>query len=111
MSISTHALLTPEERSRLAAMPELGGGNLLATAMAVHEAHRRGLRVCSHARSGDSVKMSVRNGVDIIYHASFVDEEGLDMLEAKKDEIFVAPGLNWLVATLHDTPVQNRLHV
>ena len=33
---STHALLTPEERSRLAAMPELGGGNLLATAMAVH---------------------------------------------------------------------------
>ena len=36
MSISTHALLSPEERSRLAAMPELGGGNLLATAMAVH---------------------------------------------------------------------------
>lgn len=34
--LSTHALLSPEERSRLAAMPELGGGNLLATAMAVH---------------------------------------------------------------------------
>lgn len=66
------------------------------------EAHRRGLRVCTHARSGDSVKMSVRNGVDIVYHASFVDEEGLDMLEAKKDEIFVAPGLNWLIATLQD---------
>ena len=72
------------------------------TLAATTEAHRRGLRVCSHARSGDSVKMSVRNGVDIIYHASFVDDEGLDMLEAKKDEIFVAPGLNWLVATLHD---------
>lgn len=72
------------------------------TLAATTEAHRRGLRVCSHARSGESVKMSVRNGVDIIYHASFVDEEGLDMLEAKKDEIFVAPGLNWLVATLQD---------
>jgi acyl-coenzyme A synthetase/AMP-(fatty) acid ligase len=36
MTISTHALLTPEERVRLAALPELGGGNLLATAMAVH---------------------------------------------------------------------------
>jgi hypothetical protein len=36
MSITTTAILTPEERSRLAAMPELGGGNLLATAMAVH---------------------------------------------------------------------------
>lgn len=66
------------------------------------EAHRRGLRVCTHARSAESVKMSLRNGVDIIYHASFIDEEGLDMLEAKKDEVFVAPGINWLVATLHD---------
>lgn len=66
------------------------------------EAHRRGLRVCTHARSGESVKMSLRNGVDIIYHASFIDEEGLDMLEAKKDEVFVAPGINWLIATLND---------
>ncbi|MGW6455746.1 amidohydrolase family protein [Streptomyces sp. NPDC055078] len=66
------------------------------------EAHRRGLRVCTHARSAESVKMSLRNNVDIIYHASFIDEEGLDMLEARKDEVFVAPGLNWLVATLND---------
>src|SRR5262245_33224036 len=36
MPISTHALLSPEQRSRLAALPELGGGNLLATAIAVH---------------------------------------------------------------------------
>jgi acyl-coenzyme A synthetase/AMP-(fatty) acid ligase len=35
-SYATTALLTPEERSHLAALPELGGGNLLATAMAVH---------------------------------------------------------------------------
>ncbi|WP_206061636.1 metal-dependent hydrolase family protein [Nonomuraea basaltis] len=66
------------------------------------EAHRRGLRVCTHARSAESVKMSLRNNVDIICHASFIDEEGLDMLEAKKDKVFVAPGLNWLVATLND---------
>lgn len=72
------------------------------TLAATTEAHRRGLRVCSHARSAESVKVSLRNGVDIIYHASFVDEEGLDMLEARKDQVFVAPGINWLVATLHD---------
>ena len=36
MTIATRALLSPKERSRLAALPELGGGNLLATAMAVH---------------------------------------------------------------------------
>jgi imidazolonepropionase-like amidohydrolase len=71
-------------------------------AAAVAEAHRRGKRVCAHARSGESVKMCVRNGVDIVYHASFTDAEGQDMLEAAKDWVFVAPGINWLVATLYE---------
>jgi acyl-coenzyme A synthetase/AMP-(fatty) acid ligase len=35
-SLTNHAILSPEERSRLAAMPDLGSGNLLATALAVH---------------------------------------------------------------------------
>lgn len=69
---------------------------------AADEAHRRGIRVCVHARSAESIKMSLRHGVEIIYHASYVDEEGLDMLEAVKDKVFVAPGLNWLVATLYE---------
>jgi acyl-coenzyme A synthetase/AMP-(fatty) acid ligase len=36
MTMSNRPLLSPDQRSRLAAMPELGGGNLLATAMAAH---------------------------------------------------------------------------
>lgn len=71
-------------------------------AAAVAEAHRRGKRVCAHARSAESVKMCVRHGVDIIYHASFTDAEGMDLLEAHKDRLFVAPGLNWLVATAYE---------
>ena len=71
-------------------------------AAAVTEAHRRGKRVCAHARSAESVKMCVRNHVDIIYHASFTDAEGMDMLEASKDWVFVAPGINWLIATLYE---------
>lgn len=71
-------------------------------AAAVAEAHRRGIRVTAHARSAESVKMCVRNKVDIIYHASFTDEEGMDMLEANKDRVFVAPGINWLIATLYE---------
>jgi imidazolonepropionase-like amidohydrolase len=62
-------------------------------AAAVTEADRRGKRVCAHARSAESVKMCVRNHVDVIYHASFTDAEGMDMLEASKDWVFVAPGL------------------
>lgn len=43
--------------------------------------------------------MCVRHGVDVIYHASYIDDEGMDMLEAKKDKHIVAPGINWLIAT------------
>src|SRR5262247_2735504 len=68
-------------------------------AMAVREAKRRGLRVCAHARSAESVKMCIRHGIEIIYHASYADEEALDMLEANKEKHFVAPGLGWLVNT------------
>jgi imidazolonepropionase-like amidohydrolase len=70
--------------------------------VAVKEAHNRGVRVAAHARSAESIKMCLRNGVDIIYHASFIDDEGMDMLEAQKDRVFVAPGINWIIATLED---------
>jgi imidazolonepropionase-like amidohydrolase len=68
-------------------------------AMGVSEAKRRNRRVCAHSRSAESVKMCVRHGVDIIYHASYADEEALDMLEAARDRHFVAPGLAWLIQT------------
>lgn len=68
-------------------------------AMCVTEAKRFGKRVAAHARSCESIKQCVRHGIDIIYHASFTDEESLDMLESKKDQVFVAPGLAWLVNT------------
>ncbi len=68
-------------------------------AVAVEEAKMRGKRVASHARSCASIKQSVRHGIEIIYHASFTDEEALDMLEAKKERHFVAPGIAWLINT------------
>jgi imidazolonepropionase-like amidohydrolase len=70
-------------------------------ATAVQEAKLRGKRVSAHARSCESVKQCVRHGIEIIYHASFADEEALDMLEAKKDRHFVAPGIAWLIHTAH----------
>src|SRR5262245_32550610 len=46
-------------------------------AVAVREARIRGKRVAAHARSCESIKQSLRHGIDIIYHASFTDEEAL----------------------------------
>ena len=68
-------------------------------AMAVQEARRRGKVLSAHARSSDSIKQCVRHGIENVYHASFADEEALDMLERNKDKHFVAPGLAWLINT------------
>ena len=68
-------------------------------AVAVQETRLRGKRLAAHARSNESVKQCVRHGIDMIFHASFADEEALDMLEAKKDKHFVAPGIAWLINT------------
>jgi imidazolonepropionase-like amidohydrolase len=68
-------------------------------AMAVSEARVRNKSLAAHARSSGSIKQCVRHGIGVIYHASFADEEALDMLEAAKDRHFVAPGLAWLINT------------
>jgi imidazolonepropionase-like amidohydrolase len=62
-------------------------------AAAMEVARAADVRVCAHARSAESVKMCLRHGVGIIYHANFVDEEALDLLEANRDWCFVAPAL------------------
>lgn len=46
------------------------------TAACVDEDHNHGKRLCAHARARDSVEMCIKHGVDIIYHASCIEEEG-----------------------------------
>ena len=74
-------------------------------AIAARETKVRGKRLSCHARSSESVKQAMRHGFDVIYHASFTDEEALDMLEAKKDSVFVAPGLSVMVRLLNEGEV------
>jgi imidazolonepropionase-like amidohydrolase len=66
-------------------------------------ARERGKRVAAHARSAESVKMCVRHGVDVIYHATCADEEALDMLEEAKDRVFVAPAMSVTWTRLHES--------
>jgi imidazolonepropionase-like amidohydrolase len=51
------------------------------------------LRVAAHCRSNRSVQMALRHGIDVIYHANWVDERTLDALEAARDRVFVGPAL------------------
>ncbi|EMD65268.1 hypothetical protein COCSADRAFT_158938 [Bipolaris sorokiniana ND90Pr] len=72
------------------------------TQACVEEAHKHGKRLCSHARARDSVIMSVRHRIEAIYHASYIDDRGMHMLEQAKAKHIVAPAINWPVCTLNE---------
>jgi imidazolonepropionase-like amidohydrolase len=67
---------------------------------AVDEAERHGAFVTVHARGAESVKMAARTGVRLIHHACFLDDEALAALEARRDDVWVCPGLHYLHAVV-----------
>ncbi len=54
----------------------------------VEEAHRVGLKVMSHAQSEVGIQLALRNGVDTIEHAIYLDAQTIDML-LEKDAVVV----------------------
>jgi imidazolonepropionase-like amidohydrolase len=54
----------------------------------VEEAHRVGLKVMSHAQSEVGIQLALRNGVDTIEHAIYLDAETIDLL-LEKDAVVV----------------------
>ena len=65
---------------------------------AAAEADRHGAFLVAHARGAASVAMAARSGVRIIHHACFLDDEALTELEARRDDVWVCPGLHYLYA-------------
>jgi len=61
-----------------------------------------GKRIAAHARSADSVKLCLKHGVEVIYHATLIDDEACAQLEAAKDWVFVAPTLGISYTTLNE---------
>jgi imidazolonepropionase-like amidohydrolase len=68
---------------------------------AVDEAARHGAFVTTHARSAPSVAMAARTGVKVIHHACFLDDDAIAALKARRDDVFVCPGLHYLYAMVH----------
>jgi imidazolonepropionase-like amidohydrolase len=72
-------------------------------ALAIGQAARAaGVWLACHAQAAEAVKRAVRAGFRCIYHCTYADEEALDMLEAKKEEIFCAPAPGLLYARCHE---------
>lgn len=70
----------------------------LAAVMEVACARR--LMVATHCSSSAGVKMCVRQGVPVIFHAPHADSEARDMLESVKDRVFVVPGAGFPISML-----------
>lgn len=86
----------PHARAAMTVMTE-------AEVEAVCEVGRaHGKRVAAHARSAGAVKLCVKHGVDVIYHATLCDDEALAALEGARDRVFVSPTLGVTVTTLYE---------
>lgn len=68
------------------------------------QARESGIWLSAHTQASEAIKMALRGGVRVLYHCTYADAEALDMLEARKDEIFVAPAIGVIVATLEAKP-------
>jgi imidazolonepropionase-like amidohydrolase len=72
-------------------------------AAASRTAEKHGVWLTAHAHAAESIRMAVRHGIRAIYHCTFADEEALDLLEAARDRLFVAPTPGIIHANLHET--------
>lgn len=71
-------------------------------AAAAEVVHAHGKRMSAHARSADSVKLCVRHGVKVIYHANFADAEAIDLLEEHRDHVFVSPNIGFTAIAAYE---------
>jgi imidazolonepropionase-like amidohydrolase len=63
--------------------------------VAVEEAHKRNRQLAAHVRGNDGVKLCTKAGVDVLEHATYADDEAIEMIVEKRDEMFVVPGLGY----------------
>jgi imidazolonepropionase-like amidohydrolase len=66
------------------------------------QARESGVMLACHCQAAQAVKLAVKNGFRILYHCTHADEEALDMLEEKKDQLFVAPAIGLLYTRTYE---------
>ncbi|AXQ30685.1 amidohydrolase family protein [Solimonas sp. K1W22B-7] len=77
--------------------------------VAVETAHAYGRRVNAHTRSAAGTKACLRAGVDMLYHCEYSDPELLDLFEAAKDRVFVAPTVSLFHSIVSNEAAPNGL--
>jgi imidazolonepropionase-like amidohydrolase len=88
VSGSSDSLITPDSLDGSALTVE-------ELTMIAAEAHRLGVMCSIHARSRDSVIGAAKAGFDVIFHASYIDDEGIDL--CLKNRCVIIPTLTLLI--------------
>jgi imidazolonepropionase-like amidohydrolase len=68
------------------------------------QARESNVWLTGHAHAAEAVKLGVRNNFRVLYHCTYADDEAIDLLTARKDEIFVAPTIGIAQAAIDATP-------
>jgi imidazolonepropionase-like amidohydrolase len=95
--ISGESALQPGASMRLLYTPE----ELMA---AGEQARESNVWLTGHAHAAAAIKLGLQSGFRVLYHCTYADAEALDQLEARRKEIFVAPTIGIVQATLDATP-------
>jgi len=68
------------------------------------QARESNVWLTGHAHAAEAVKQGVKAGFRVLYHCTYADEEAIALLIANKDNLFVAPTIGIVQATLDATP-------
>lgn len=68
------------------------------------QARESNVWLTGHAHAAEAVKLGARHGFRVLYHCTYADSEALDLLEARRHEIFVGPTIGIVQATLDAQP-------
>jgi imidazolonepropionase-like amidohydrolase len=79
----------------------IAGFNQEETSALVTEIHRLGKKAVCHARGAEAVRYSARAGADVILHASWMDDEGLELVV--KNRCALIPTLSLIVNNIDFT--------
>jgi len=79
----------------------ISGFNQVEMSAMVEECRRLGVKTIAHARGREAVLYSARAGVDVIFHAFEMDDEGLE--EVVRNGCVLSPALTFLVNTVEFT--------
>ncbi len=75
-------------------------------------ARERGVWLTAHAHSPEGIQMAVRHGFRAIYHATYMDDETIEMVAHAPEPVYIAPspGSLWMMGNM-DKPATPGMEV